>query len=190
MKPGTFMRRFLVPGWLMALHFRRRFGAEVSGRAEVEVSPLLTLGQGTRIGAFCKIKAAFGPVSIGARTRIAAHCVVAGYTTGIEIGADCEIGPRVTIIGVNYRYDRIDIGFREQGHMSKGTTRIGNGVRIGAGAAILDGADIGDGAVIKPRAVVSGRIPAAAAQAGAASAPVAGEGVRGGARLTEAVATA
>jgi acetyltransferase-like isoleucine patch superfamily enzyme len=161
MRIGTFARRFL-PGWLVARHYRRRFQAEVSPRAEVDLSALLRLAPGVRVAPFTKIKAAYGPVSVGEGTEIGAHCTIAGYVDGIEIGRDCRIGPRVTIIGVNYRYDRIDMGFREQGLMSKGTTRIGDGVRIGAGAAILDGADIGDGAVIPPRAVVSGRIRAVA----------------------------
>jgi acetyltransferase-like isoleucine patch superfamily enzyme len=161
MRLGTFARRFL-PGWLVSRHYHRRFGASVDPRAEVDLSPLLSLAPGVRIAPFTKVKAANGRVSVGERTEIGAHCTIAGYVDGIEIGRDCRIGPRVTIIGVNYRYDRIDMGFRAQGLMSKGLTRIGNGVRIGAGAAILDGADIGDGAVIAPRAVVSGRVRAAA----------------------------
>jgi acetyltransferase-like isoleucine patch superfamily enzyme len=161
MRLGTFVRRFL-PGWIVARHYRRRFGAEISPRAEVDLSPLLRLAPGVRIAPFTKIKAANGLVSVGEGTEIGAHCTIAGYVDGIEIGRDCRIGPRVTIIGVNYRYDRIDLGFREQGLMSKGMTRIGHGVRIGPGAAILDGADIGDGAVVAPRAVVAGRVRAAA----------------------------
>jgi len=160
MKIGVAIRRFLAPGWLVSSYYRRRFAAVVSPQAEVEISPLLTIGQGARIGPFTKLKASSGPVTLGERTEIGAHCFIAGHDTGIEIGSDCQIGPHVSIIGVNYRYDRVDQTFREQGAFSKGVTRIGNKVKIGAGAAILDGADIGDGAVIKPRAVVSGRVRA------------------------------
>ena len=160
MKIGIAIRRFLAPGWLVSSHLRRKFAALVSPRAEVEISPFLSMGREARIGAFTKIKASSGPVRIGERTVIGSHCFVAGHDTGIEIGDDCEIGPHVSIVGVNYRYDRVDQTFREQGVFSKGVTRIGNGVRIGAGAAILDGADIRDGAVVKPRAVVSGRVQA------------------------------
>ena len=160
MRIGTALRRFLAPGWLVALHYRRRFGALTSPLAEVEISPLLELGPGARIGPFAKIKATRGRVRVGAGTEIGAHCMIAGAENGIEIGRDCRIGPQVAVVGVNYRYERVDMTFRAQGTTSKGVTRIGNNVVIGAGAAILDGADIADGAVIRPRAVVSGRVAA------------------------------
>ena len=157
MKAGVALRRFLAPGWLVARHYARAFEAEVSPLAEVEISPLLRLGRGVRIAAFTKIKASSGPVVIGAGTEIGAHCFIAGHETGIEIGAGCVIGHHVSIIGVNYRYERLDLSFRAQGVVSKGTTRVGAGARIGAGAAILDGATVEDGAAVRPRAVVSGR---------------------------------
>jgi len=168
MKIGTAIRRFLAPGWLVALHYRRRFGAVASPLAEVEISPLLELGLGTRIGPFTKVKATSGLVRVGAGTEIGAHCMIAGAETGIEIGRNCRIGPHVAIVGVNYRYERIDMTFRAQGTTSKGTTRIGDNVVIGAGAAILDGADIAAGAVIRPRAVVSGKVAARARKPGPA----------------------
>jgi len=159
MRPIVIARRFLVPRPLISLYYFLRFRAAVSLHAEVELSPLITLGPKTKIGSFVKIKASEGPIRIGARTDIGVGTNIGGYREGVEIGDDCLISPRVSIIGNRYRYDRIDQTFREQGKTSEGLLRIGNNVWIGAGAVILDGADIGDGVIIAPLSVVSGKIP-------------------------------
>jgi acetyltransferase-like isoleucine patch superfamily enzyme len=64
----------------------------------------------------------------------------------------------VNIIGNNYKYGSLDVPFRLQGTVSKGT-RIGNNVWIGAGASILDGVVIGNGVIITPNSMVSSRVP-------------------------------
>ena len=159
MRLKTVIRRFFVPHTLITLYFYWRYRAFVSPRAEVEISPLLTIGRKSSISSFAKIKASEGPVHIGERTDIGVGCFIGGYQPGIEIGNDCLISPNVSIIGVNYRYDRLDATFREQGLESKGPTRIGNNVWIGVGSVILDNAEIGDGVIVAPNSVVSGRIP-------------------------------
>jgi acetyltransferase-like isoleucine patch superfamily enzyme len=63
----------------------------------------------------------------------------------------------VSIVGSNYRYDRLDIPIQQQEGVSKGIT-IGNDVWIGVGCAILDGATIGNGVIVGPNSVVSGRV--------------------------------
>jgi len=160
MKIGTGFRRFFVPHSLVTLYYLFRYRAFVSPRAEVEISFLLTIGHGSTVSSYAKIKASEGPVRIGARTDIGVGCFIGGYTTGIEIGNDCLISPNVSIVGVNYRYDRMDMTFREQGPESKGPLIIGNNVWIGAGSVVLDNAEIGDGVIIAPNSVVSGRVPA------------------------------
>ena len=47
----------------------------------------------------------------------------------------------------NYRTDRLDIPFKDQGSSSKGIT-IGNNVWVGAGTTILDGTIIGDNTIV------------------------------------------
>ena len=75
----------------------------------------------------------------------------------MDIGNDCMISPNVTIIGNNYRYDRLDVPIRMQECTSKGI-RIGSNVWIGAGVSILDGAIIEDGVIVTPNSVVAGKI--------------------------------
>ncbi|WP_223262590.1 acyltransferase [Sphingobium sp. SCG-1] len=107
-----------------------------------------------------KIKASEGPISIGANTIVGEGVVIGGHVHGVFIGEHCSIGENATIMGVNYRFDRLDIPIREQGLTSKGPIRIGDRVHIGAGAVVLDAAQIESGATVAPRAVVSGRVRA------------------------------
>jgi acetyltransferase-like isoleucine patch superfamily enzyme len=158
MKISTGLRRFFVPHSAITLYYFFRHRAFVSMRAEVDVGVNLTIGRKSSVSSFAKIKASEGPVRIGERTDIGVGCFIGGYKPGIEIGNDCLISPNVSIIGVNYRYDRVDQTFREQGVESKGPIRIGNNVWIGVGAVILDNAEIGDGVIVAPNSVVSGKI--------------------------------
>lgn len=159
MKISTGIRRFFVPHSVITLYYFFRHRAFVSMRAEVDVGVNLTIGRKSSVSSFAKIKASEGPVRIGERTDIGVGCFIGGYKPGIEIGNDCLISPNVSIIGVNYRYERLDQTFRQQGVESKGPIRIGNNVWIGVGAVILDNAEIGDGVIVAPNSVVSGKIP-------------------------------
>ena len=158
MKPGTVVRRFLTPGFVVTLHALAKFGAKISPKAEVEITPNLRLGKKSVISSFVKIKSKDGPLHIGNHVEIASFCVITSHKAGTYIGDDCLIGPNVSIIGNNYHYDRLDMPIRLQEKYSKGI-RIANNVWIGAGCTILDGADIGPGCIITPNSVVSGKLP-------------------------------
>jgi acetyltransferase-like isoleucine patch superfamily enzyme len=151
-------RRFLLPRFVISAVYALRFGAGVSPRAEVELSQFLKLGKGAKISAFTKVKASDGPMTIGVRVSIGTGCFVSSSSGGVTIGDDSMIGPNSSIVGSNYRYDRLDIPMQEQNETSKGIT-IGKDVWIGVGCAIMDGADIGDHAIIAPNSVVTSRIP-------------------------------
>jgi acetyltransferase-like isoleucine patch superfamily enzyme len=151
------VRRFL-PGFLATLYYYAKYRAFVSPKAEVELTPLFTLGIASSISSFTKIKATDGPLEIGKRVQIGCFSVLTAGSCGITIGDDCLISPNVSIIGDNYRYDRIDQTFIEQGRTSKGIC-IANNVWLGSGARILDGAVVGSGAIVTPNSVVSGRVP-------------------------------
>lgn len=151
------IRRFLVPSPLITLIYLVKYKCKVSPRSEVELSPLLKIGKGTQISSFCKIKATDGPLEIGAKVSIGTNCFISSDKGGVTIGDYAMIGPNVTIIGNNYKYDKLDVPIYLQDKTSKGV-KIGNNVWLGAGAAILDGATIGDGAIVAPNSVVSGRI--------------------------------
>jgi len=156
---GKIVRRFFVPPFWVTLHFAVGSRCMVSPRAEVELSPLLKIGKGTQVGSFTKIKASDGPMEIGTNVSIGTNCFLSSDTGGVMIGDDCMISPNVTIVGNNYRYDRLDIPISAQEKTSEGI-RIGCDVWIGAGVAILDGSEIGDGVIIAPNSVVSKSIPA------------------------------
>jgi len=159
MRPGTAVRRFLVPGFVVSIHAWLRFRCQVSPRAEVEITPLLKIGPRSVVGSFTKIKATDGPLTIGSHVEIANGCVLTSHAQGVEIGDDCLIGPNVSIIGNNYRYDRLDVPIRLQEKVSAKGIRVGRGVWIGAGCVLLDGADVGSRSILAPNSVVSGTVP-------------------------------
>jgi len=158
MKLSQIVRRFFVPGFVVTLVHLIKSGARVSHKAEVELSPNLTIGSGTTISSFCKLKAADGPMAIGTNVAISTNCFIYSGAAGVSIGDDTMLGPGVSVIGGNYRYDRLDIPIRSQEQVSAGI-RIGKDVWIGAGVVVLDGVTIGDGSIIAPNSVVSSNIP-------------------------------
>ncbi len=158
MNIARLIRRFLLPRSVLSIYHLLTSGCRISPRAEVEFNSHLSIGRGSEIGSFTKIKASDGPLRIGKNTFIGTGCFVSAGEQGVEIGDDCLISPHVSIISNSYRFSRIDIPIREQGSTSKGV-RIGNGVWLGTGARILDGAIIGEGAIITAGTVVSGRVP-------------------------------
>lgn len=158
MKAETFVRRFLAFGPVVSLYYYAKYGALVSPKAEVELSPNLRMGAGTRIGSFTKVKASAGPLRIGRNVQIATSCFLSSAEGGLEIGDECLIGPNCALVANNYRYGDISRPFRLQGQESKGV-RIGANVLFGAGAVVTDGATIGSGVIVTPNTVVSGRIP-------------------------------
>ena len=149
---GTF-----VPGWFNTLRCYFKYRSFVSPRAEVDVSPLLSIGEGSRISSFSQIKARHGELRIGRKAGIGVGCSLSSGEKGLTIGDNCLLGPYVIVVSINYRYDRLDIPFADQGWSSKGI-EIGNNVWIGASSVILDGTTIGDNVIVAAGSVVSGRI--------------------------------
>ena len=156
---GTLLRRFFVPRFVVTLRAWFAYGCFVSPRAEVEVTPNLRLGRQSVVSSFTKLKSSDGPLHIGSRVEISTGCFLSSHTAGVEIGDDCLVGPNVSIIGNNYRYDRLDVPIRLQDKVSTRGVRIGNDVWIGAGCVILDGADVGSGSILAPGSVVAGPLP-------------------------------
>jgi acetyltransferase-like isoleucine patch superfamily enzyme len=148
----------MIPAPIASLYFFIKFKALVSVKAEVEVSKHLSIGKGSRISSFCKIKVGHGPLTIGKNAQIAVSCFLSSHTGGLHIGNDVLIGPHVSITASNYGYAELSTPLRLQEHTSKGI-RIGDNVWIGANASILDGAIIGNGVIITANSVVGGRIP-------------------------------
>ncbi len=151
-------RRFLLPAPAVSVYYLAKFGCRISPRAEVEVSPNLVIGRGSQISSFVKIKASYGPLRIGERVAIATGVFIAAHEGGVEIGDDSMIGPNSVIVGVNYRYDRLDVPVQHQGTTSKGI-RIGKDVWLGGNVVVIDGASIGDHTIVGPGSVVTGKLP-------------------------------
>lgn len=157
MKVGTLLRRFLVPGWYVTIVAFLKFRAQVSPKAEVELSNNLRLGPGTAVGSFTKIKAAEGILKTGPGTRIATGCFIDAQSGGLEIGSGVLIGANCVIVTGSYKFNRMGVPLDEQGFTSRGT-RIGNNAFIGSNSVILDGSHVGDDVIVSPGSVVSGRV--------------------------------
>ena len=80
-----------------------RFGRQNSTRAEVNIARFLSIGRGTQISSFSKLKGNRGPLTIGARVSIATGCFLSAHTSEITIGDDTMIGPNTVIVAGNYR---------------------------------------------------------------------------------------
>ena len=94
-------------------------------------------------------------ISIGNGSGIGVNCSVHGPLT---IGDNVMMGPEVTILTSNHKFDRLDIPMRHQG-MSIEPVTIGNDVWIGMRSIILPGVNIGDKVIIGAGAVVTKDIP-------------------------------
>jgi acetyltransferase-like isoleucine patch superfamily enzyme len=148
--------RILTPQFVVTLVYLIKFGAKVSPKAEVDLSPKLKLGKGCVISSFTKVKAYDGIFTMGERGGIATNCFVAAGEGGIEIGDNFICGPNVSIVGSNYIHAQKNVHLEDQGSTSKGI-KIGNNVWIGAGCVILDGAQIADNSIVVANSTVSRR---------------------------------
>lgn len=152
------LRRFLVPRSFVTLYALVRWRANVSTRAEVEITPYLRLGRGTTVSSFTKIKATDGPLVTGERCGFAPGCFIAAGPGGIQLGDHVIFGPNVALIASNYRYERLDVPLEDQGHTSVGV-RIGRNVWVGANCTILDGTVIGDNSIVVANSLLNRRYP-------------------------------
>lgn len=158
MKLTVGVRRFLLLPPVVTLLALLKYRCFISYRAEIELTNNLKIGKKTRISSFTKIKSAYGPLIIGENVSVATGCFISSDKQGIEIGDHSMIGANSTILGSNYRYDKLEIPVIDQGTISKGV-RIGRNVWLGAGVVILDGCQIGNNVIITPNSVVSGNFP-------------------------------
>ncbi|MEX0729871.1 MAG: acyltransferase [Aquisalimonadaceae bacterium] len=152
------IRRLAVPSFVVTLWYLLRHRCRISPRAEVEINALLTMGAGTEVNAFSKLKVSGGVLRIGRNVSVSTCCFISASEGGVEIGDYTMVGPNVSIVGNNYRYDRIDVPTVLQEKTSKGI-RIADNVWLGAGAVVLDGARIDAGVIVAPNSVVSGHVP-------------------------------
>ncbi|WIE65414.1 acyltransferase [Curtobacterium sp. MCLR17_036] len=141
-------------------------GVTIDGFAQrgVRLGKNVTVGAGAEIRGSGVIAEPGVGVRVGDRTAVGRANVIWGQG-GVTIGRDCLLGPNVTIVSENHRFDSVAVPIREQGH-DRAPVVIGDDCWIGAGAVVLKGVTIGSGAVIAAGAVVTKDVPDHAVVAG------------------------
>ena len=120
MKLLSISQKLLFPAPVVTLYYLTKYRCKISPKAEVELSPFLTIGKNTVISSFTKIKATYGSLNIGANVLISTGCFIGAGEGCVRIGDNCMIGPNTSIIGNSYKYDKVDVPIQEQGITSKG----------------------------------------------------------------------
>jgi maltose O-acetyltransferase len=101
--------------------------------------------------------ASFGRrVWIGDHSDLGVNCWVSGE---VHIGNNSFMGPDVTILTKNHRFDNDDVPMMYQGCTPEQPVFIGNDVWIGTRAILLPGVHVGDHAIIGAGAVVAKNVP-------------------------------
>ena len=113
-KFGLMLRRFLIPSFVVSAYAYFKLGASISPRAEVELSPFLQLGRGTRVSSFTKIKVTDGPLVTGEKCGFGTGCFVDPGSAGIRMGDHVICGPNVV-----HHCDQLPVCERQ--HVVRGT---------------------------------------------------------------------
>jgi acetyltransferase-like isoleucine patch superfamily enzyme len=119
----------------------------------VVVGNNVTIKKNTIIECTGVIRSIGNGISIGSNVGISQNCFiqVRGH---ISIGNDVIIGPSVTFISENHKFNDLSKPIRLQGETKKGII-IEDNVWIGANVTILDGVTIGKGSIIAAGSVVT-----------------------------------
>lgn len=134
--------------------------AEIQCRSQRGV----VLGDGVTIGRNVSIRPSsyYGHTAgegliVGAGSAIGALSWI-GASGHVTIGCDVLVGPRVTIVPENHRFDRISLSIKGQG-VKRSRVFIEDDCWIGTGATILAGVRIGRGSIVAAGAVVARSFP-------------------------------
>lgn len=95
-------------------------------------------------------------VRIGDRSGLGRNCRVYGP---VEIGREVMVGPEVSFLSENHRFDRLDEPIGWQGKTALAPPRIEDGAWIGLRATVLPGRVVGAGAVVGACSVVTRDVP-------------------------------
>jgi acetyltransferase-like isoleucine patch superfamily enzyme len=93
------------------------------------------------------------------------HFAFVGCSGYIEIGDRVLMGPRVTLLAENHRFDDGGLSIKLQG-VERETITIGDDCWLGAGSIVLAGVSIGSGSVVAAGSVVTEDVPAMTVVAG------------------------
>jgi maltose O-acetyltransferase len=99
-------------------------------------------------------------IEIGDNSDIGVNAYIAGVSDlgELVIGNNVMMAPRVVILTLGHKYDRIDIPMNRQGYFGSRVT-LEDDVWIGYGAIIMPGVRVGKGAVVGAGAVVTKDVP-------------------------------
>ena len=130
----------------------------------------LSIGKGTRIGAYSRVIVGTSFSQPGSHIHIGKNVGVGEFAYlggggGLEIGDDCIIGQYFSCHPENHNYENPDRLIRLQGVTRKGI-KIGKNCWIGSKVTILDGVEVGEGSIIAAGAVVTHSMPAGAVVGG------------------------
>lgn len=115
----------------------RRFLAECGARINISADVYLSSGRDVRIG---------NRSGIGRGSRVYG---------GVIVGQEVMVGPDVTFLSSNHRYDDLDQPIGWQGVTERDPPRIEDGAWIGLRATILPGRVVGAGSIVAACAVVT-----------------------------------
>ena len=155
---NTSIIRQLTPGIVTTLYYYLKYGAKISLKAEVDLTPSLVFGKDAVVSSYTKIKASSGYIQFGNRVNFAAGCYISAGTGGLITGDNFMVGPHVNIIAGSYKYHKLGVHMDDLGTTSRGI-RIGSTVFVGAGATILDGTVIGDNTIIVANSLLNRHYP-------------------------------
>jgi acetyltransferase-like isoleucine patch superfamily enzyme len=172
----------VVRGFVLQQRFRRSKGYLFVGKGvQISAHRMISVGRGVTLGDHITINAiSKNGIIIGNNVTIRENSIiectgvlrypgeglVIGDNSGIgwggfigakgliRIGDNVLMGPRVTIIAENHRFEDKDMPIREQGVERKGIT-IEDDCWLGAGCTVLDGVTIGRGSVVAAGCVVT-----------------------------------
>jgi dTDP-4-amino-4,6-dideoxy-D-glucose acyltransferase len=167
---------FLSTAEIKELGFRHTGnGIRISRRAVFFAPERMSIGQETRIDAFCVLSAGPDGLTIGRNVHMSAHIVVVGRAR-VDIGDFCTISVRCSIFSSNDDYTGAAMANPTVPDAYRlavdAPVRIEDHVIIGAGSVILCGVTIGQSAAVGALSLVKRDVPAFAIVAGSPARPV------------------
>jgi acetyltransferase-like isoleucine patch superfamily enzyme len=169
-RDGEVNSDFLTPPELAALGLAACGRSVLVSRHAVLFRPeCISLGDHTRVDAFCILSAGPGRLRIGRNIHISAYCAVLGREA-IEIGDFATISARCTIFSSNDDYSGATMANATIPPAYRGASDAPVHVKphaiIGAGYIILPGVTLGQSACVGAMSLVKGDVPPFAVVAG------------------------
>ena len=144
-------------------------GVRISRRAVFFAPQRISIGQETRIDAFCVLSAGGNGLTIGRNVHISAHNTIVGQAR-VDIGDFCTISVRCSIFSSNDDYSGAAMAnptVPDTYRMAvDAPVRIEDHVIIGAGSVVLCGVTIGQSAAVGALSLVKRDVPGFAIVAG------------------------